>query len=50
MGAIDSQIRVLLHSQIDHEVVSVVLHISVSTLELIPGPAGGKEQDVVLII
>ena len=50
MGAIDSQIGVLLYSQIDHEIVSVVLHISVSTLELTPGPAGGQEQDVVLII
>ena len=50
MGAIDSQIRVLLHSQIDHEIVCVILDVFVSTLELTPGPAGGQEQDVVLII
>ena len=50
MGAIDSQIRVLLHSQIDHEIVRIILDVFVSTLELTPGPAGGEEQDVVLII
>ena len=50
MGAIDRQVGVLLHSQIDHEIVCIILDVSVSTLELTPGPAGREEQDVVLII
>ena len=50
MGAIDSQVGVLLHSQIDHEIVRIILDVSISTLELFSGSAGGEEQDVVLII